>query len=229
MKALLCTCITVWFCHFSIAALSQDATNNRSPFYWGGNIGLALYSYDRSGLAIKEFYKINEEVGFNFLFSIKPKSFLRTGVEVSYKKSPFLDGISTYESFLDVPILFPFLNIDQSKSDRSKSINFFIGAKLSLLLEYGTGTETDEIYHLTKNALGDYIKVSLLSEVSYNLHPKPNSRVFQSFGMRFGKDFEDLVIEFDKGTKPVARYLSATLFYSLFFSSKKALKFKVLK
>lgn len=221
MKTILLTGLTLLTCHLATSAFSQDDTSNHAAYYWGGNFGITLYSFDRSGLAIKEFYKVNGEAGFSFLLRAKSKTLKRTGLEVSYKKSPFLNGVSTYESFLDLPFMISFLNIDRSEHERARSINFLIGGKLSLLLEHGTGTKADEIYHLTKNAFGDYLKISLLSEVSYNVFPKKTGKSMQSFGMRFGKDFEDLVVEFDGTTKPVARYLTATLFYSLLFSFKK--------
>ncbi|TAK49259.1 MAG: hypothetical protein EPO28_00890 [Saprospiraceae bacterium] len=213
--------LTACFYVLITPASSQDAVNKQSAFYWGGNIGITLYSYDRSGIATDEFYKANGEAGLSFLFPIKSKTLLRTGLEVSYKKSPYLNGISTYESFLDAPFLVSFLNIDCSESERTKSVNFLIGGNLSLLLEHGTAMEGDEVYELTENAFGNSLKLSLLSEISYNLFPKNTSKVLQSLGMRFGKDFEGLVFEFDEKTKPIAKYFTTTLFYSLLFSSKK--------
>lgn len=202
-------------------ANSQDATNNQRPVYWGGNIGITLYSFDKSGISTQEFYKLNGEAGLNFIIPINSKGFLKTGLEVSYKKSPFLDGISTFESFLDAPIMISVLNVDQSKNERKRTFNMLVGSKLALLLEHGTATKADEIYHLTEHATGDYIKLSLLSEISFNVFPKSGSKAFQTFGLRLGKDFEELVFKFDETTKPVAKYLTGTLFYSLLFSINK--------
>lgn len=184
---------------------AQDSSNTR--FYLGGTFGAANYTIQENTIPVTQYRKSNVYIGLNGTFYFKNDFFVKSGIYVTGFKSPFKDSLSTYDEFLQIPILMPL--ISQNLGKGSAKITF--GPEISILMRQGSAKINEESYEIQSNVFGDFMKFGISSEIAFYLN---NEKSFQSFGFRVSADFasirmgsNDLVID--------NAYTSLSLFVNL--------------
>ena len=174
---------SILVCGVSMVPLySQDTTNTVST-YFGGLIGISSYTLLEPSVPVQPFRGTSAEVGFSVTFLWANDFAIRTGLEYTYFRSPFVEDTSRFQSFIQVPIVFQGFELARI-TDRTR-ILLSGGPKLSLLAQYGLAGAGDSNYNLVGNSFGQGFKTSLIGEIAL-FHRSVG--VFNSFGIRISQD-----------------------------------------
>lgn len=192
----------------SSQAFGQSDTNV-NKIYIGGAFGLSKYTVVQSNVPTSPFSNNNAEVGAVGIIDFKNKVLFKTGLFYSYFRSPFINDVSTYDEFLQLPVLFSFL---RHKPQSSQQLDLLIGPQLSILTRQGLAEQGQDYYHIDNSLFGGFYKVGLVFELSFNNY---NNKMLNSLGLKFQLDIPALTIKQNNGHVINDNFISGGIYYNL--------------
>lgn len=201
---------------FAISAASQGYCQSDSitTVYLGGSIGVATYTVNQDDISVSPYYRTNSEIGIVGVFNFNNKLFSKTGLFYNNFRSPFVNNVSTYNEFLQVPMLISFIEININ--DR-KHLNLLIGPQVSVLTRYGSANFGDDSYMMI-NSLGGFYKIGATFEASWF---SENNSFLNSFGLKLQLDIPSLTIKSNDQLIVNDNFISGGIYYNLNKKSSK--------
>ncbi len=177
--------------------------------YLGGSLGFSAYTVAQNEIPVTPFYQTNAEAGIVGVLNFKDKFLSKTGIFFTSYRSPFVNNISTYNEFIQIPIIFSFLNIDLGSR---KQINLLIGPQISILTRYGVAKQGEDNYEINKSSFGDLYKFGVVTEAGFF---NTNASFLNSFGLKFQMDIPALTIMSKEQMVVHDNFVSVGIYYNL--------------
>lgn len=191
-----------------------QVTDDTCRVHFGGSIGLSMYTARPAGIPVSPLYGQSTESGLSFLWIGGKGHKLKAGLEYTYVRSGFVDDTSHYDGFIQVPLLFPLLRMND-RSQREQLL-LSVGVRFSLLAEQGRAARGDEFYIMNKAAFGGLFKTGIITELACYAQPTP--RTAQSWGVRLSTDLQGISAKLGADDLILDdRFVMGTLFYSFHF------------
>jgi len=195
---------------FAISAvnIAHGQSDTITTVYLGGSIGISRYTVGQDDISVSPYYRTNSEIGIVSIINFKDKLLSKTGLFYNYFRSPFENNVSTYNEFIQLPILVSFLNIDIS---HRKQLNLLIGPQVSILTRYGLANFGDDNYAMI-NSMGGFYKTGIVFEASCFGEIQS---LLNSFGLKFQLDIPALTIKSNDQLIINDNFISGGIYYNL--------------
>ena len=195
----------------SVATVVFGQSDTSTTIYLGGSLGFSAYTVTvaQNEIPVTPFYQTNAEAGIVGVLNFKDKFLSKTGIFFTYYRSPFVNNISTYNEFIQIPIIFSFLNTDLGAR---KQINLLIGPQISILTRYGVAKQGEDNYEINKSSFGDLYKFGVVAEAGFF---NTNASFLNSFGLKCQMDIPALTIMSKEQMVVHDNFVSVGIYYNL--------------
>lgn len=193
----------------SAATVAFGQNDTSTIVYLGGSLGFSKYTVVQNEIAVSPFYRTNAETGIVGVLNFKDRFLGKTGIFYTYYRSPFINNISTYNEFIQIPITVSFLNIDIGSR---KQINLLIGPQFSILTRYGSANQGKDNYEINKSSFGNLYKFGVVFEAGFF---NTNASFLNSIGLKFQMDIPSLTIMSKKPMIINDNFISGGIYYNL--------------
>lgn len=188
----------------SAATVAFGQTDTGTSVYLGGSLGLSRYTFVQNEIAVSPYYRTNTEVGLTSLIYFNNKLFTKTGLFYTYYRSPFVNNSSTYDEFIQIPILIPFLTLNH--------LNLLIGPQLSVITRQGLANYGDDNYQMINSSFGGLYKFGIVFETNLI---RSNDKFLNSIGVKFQIDISALTIKTNNNLSINDDFISGGVFFNL--------------
>lgn len=203
-------CFFLYLLLVPLFAYSQLDTNRLMV---GGLLGYSRVTYNFQNVPVNPFFSNSAETGFSLVIPVSNFN-IKSGLGVTFFRSPLVENNLFYEEFLRLPVL-----INVAGNIQKRKISFFIGPEFSLLLRQGVASINDSFYNFPSETFGNYMKIGISSDISYNIRDNRNN--LHLFGVKFYQDIPSFIVENRSGVTILDRYITGTIYYSFFLYSLK--------
>ncbi|MFZ6052191.1 hypothetical protein [Halocola ammonii] len=184
----------------------------QSPVYFGFSPGMGFFKRtSEGGVPGKTFHRANFNGGLTLLAGDFEEFTFKTGLEINFFRSAYVNDTSYYEEFLTIPFLFQLGSFANEFNDKFFSIHF--GLAMSLSAGNGYAGAFDEFYIKEEGQFLDYAKVSGLTEFAFYSKQMDG---FNAIGLRLSADLTTGE-QLDGLKLQPQRYFMATVFASFLF------------
>lgn len=186
-------------------------SENITKIYIGGSFGFNGYGLSQNEIEVKPYAKFNLDLGATILFDFSNKYFIKSGVNFTYYRSPFISNISTYDELIQIPVLFPVFRVKEI--NESDNLILSIGTQISILARQGIANIGDNNYQILPSSFGGFYKFGILSE--FAIYSRKNNKFVHSYGLKFSMDLEPLYIKSKSSLKINNTYVTGGIFYNI--------------
>jgi hypothetical protein len=187
---------------------SQNDTNN-TKVYFGGSLGVSKYALAQNEVPVNPYFNSTLDIGASVLFEFTNSFFMKTGVSYTYYRSPFINNVSVYDEFLQIPVLLPCLRMKDF--NEKGNLILTMGTQISILSRQGQANTNDVNYQILPSTFGGFYKFGVVSEIAiYNRKDK----VIHSYGLKFSMDLPSLYIKSNNNLILHNNYVTGSIFYN---------------
>jgi hypothetical protein len=192
---------------FSTTAYGQK--DSSTSIYLGGALALSRYTVvEQNDVPVSPYYRTNSEFGIESIFDCRNNLTVKTGFYYTYYRSPFADNISTYDEFIQFPVLFSFL---RHKINQDNRIVLLIGPQLSILSRHGIARTGDINYQIDNSSFGGFYKFGIVFEAGLMSN---SNKILNSFGLKLQSDLPALTIKSNDKLLINDNFISLGIYYS---------------
>lgn len=190
---------------------------NNTKMYIGGAFSFNSYVFSQNEIEVYPNAKFNLDIIASILFDCSNRFFIKSGINYTYFRSPFINNISTYDEFIQIPVLIPFLRVKEI--GERDNLFLSIGPQISILARQGHANIGDKNYQIIPSTFGGFYKFGIISE--FALYSRKNNKFVHSYGLKFSMDLKPLYIKSNSSLKINNKYVTSGIFYNINMISKR--------
>ena len=176
----------------------------------GFHVAASAYTDFEPYIPVRAYFGTNLELGIDWTLYYQRDKFWKTGISYTFYKSPFKNGMSYYDEYIQIPFVFSIAKCREFKHNTDLYMTF--GPQVSIQTRQGRAQRNDRYYNFDESHFGGAIKFGLTGEFALY---QTMVNYAHSGGLRLSTDIPKLLIRTQDNWMVYDQYITATLFYSI--------------